>query len=149
MSRPIYDGKGRRRNVTVAFRVSAAEAEQIDLMVALSGLTKQDYITRCLLEHDFTVTASVRMRKAIEERAGPIVTELRRIRRAGDMPDELVESLETIAAFVGGFAPEESPTDREDALIRHLKRGGGMPLQSQSAAPKHETTDKEVRNDRP
>lgn len=147
MSRPIYDGKGRRRNVTVAFRVSEAEAEQIDLMVALSGLTKQDYITKCLLEHDFTVVASIRMRKAIEERTGPIVTELRRIRRAGDMPDELVESLETITAFVGSFAPEESPTDREDALIRQLKRGGGSALTSTTAAPGNETTIKEGRND--
>ena len=149
MSKPIYDGKGRRRNVTMAFRVSEAEAEQINFMVALSGLTKQDYITKCLLEHDFTVAASIRMRKAIEERAGPIVTELRRIRRAEDMPDELLEALETIADFVGNFAPEESPTDREDTLIRHLKRGGGRARQSQSAAPNHETTEKEARNDQP
>lgn len=137
MSRPVYDGKGRRRNVTVAFRVSEEEAKQIDLMVALSGLKKQDYIVKCLLEHSFTVAASIRMRKAIEERAGPIVTELRRIRRAGDMPDELVESVETIADFVGSFAPEESPTDREDALIRGLKRGGDRTRQSQHAAPKN------------
>ena len=38
------DYKGRWRNKTVAFRVSEEEAKLIDTQVALSGLTKQDYI---------------------------------------------------------------------------------------------------------
>ena len=42
------DYKGRWRNKTVAFRVSEEEAKLIDTQVALSGLTKQDYIIRPL-----------------------------------------------------------------------------------------------------
>jgi len=42
------DCKGRWRNKTVAFRVSEEEAKLIDTQVALSGLTKQDYIIRRL-----------------------------------------------------------------------------------------------------
>lgn len=42
------DYKGRWRNKTVAFRVSEEEAKLIDTQVALSGLTKQDYIIRRL-----------------------------------------------------------------------------------------------------
>lgn len=42
------DYKGRWRNKTVAFRVSEEEAKLIDDLVALSGLTKQDYIIRRL-----------------------------------------------------------------------------------------------------
>ena len=38
------DYKGRWRNHTVAFRVSDEEAKLINDLVALSGLTKQDYI---------------------------------------------------------------------------------------------------------
>lgn len=38
------DAKGRWRNRTVGFRVSEEEAKMIDHMVALSGLTKQEYI---------------------------------------------------------------------------------------------------------
>ena len=40
------DYKGRWRNHTVAFRVSDEEAKLLNDLVALSGLTKQDYITR-------------------------------------------------------------------------------------------------------
>ena len=40
------DSKGRWRNKIVAFRVSPEEAEQIDACVRLSGLSKQDYITK-------------------------------------------------------------------------------------------------------
>ena len=91
MSRPIVDAKGRRRCKTIAFRMSPAEADQLDLRVALSGLSKQEFIARSLLEGTFTVVATTRMRKAVKERMGPVVAELRRIRRAGDMDDELVE----------------------------------------------------------
>ena len=38
------DAKGRWRNRTVGFRVSEEEAQMIDRMVALSGLTKQEKI---------------------------------------------------------------------------------------------------------
>ena len=81
MSRPIVDHKGRRRCKTVAFRISPEEADQLDLKVALSGLSKQDYITKCLLESKFTVSATVRMRKTMKEQIGLIVAELRRIVR--------------------------------------------------------------------
>ena len=40
------DYKGRWRNHTVAFRVSDEEAKLLNDLVALSGLTKQGYITR-------------------------------------------------------------------------------------------------------
>lgn len=130
MSRPIVDAKGRRRCKTIAFRMSPAEADQLDLRVALSGLSKQDFIARSLLEGTFTVVATTRMRKAVKERMGPVVAELRRIRRAGDMDDELVESLETLAAFAGSFAPERSPVELEDALIANLGLDDGLPYQS-------------------
>ena len=74
MSKPIMDAKGRRRCKTIAFRMSPAEADQLDLRVALSSLSKQEYITKCLLEGTFTVVATTRMRKAVKERVGPVVT---------------------------------------------------------------------------
>ena len=134
MSRPILDAKGRRRCKTIAFRMSPAEADQLDLRVALSGLSKQDFIARSLLEGTFTVVATTRMRKAVKERVGPVVAELRRIRRAGDMDDELVESLETLSAFAGSFVPERSPVELEDALIANLGMDDGLPYQSSTVA---------------
>ena len=142
MSRPILDAKGRRRCKTIAFRMSPAEADQLDLRVALSGLSKQDFIAKSLLEGTFTVVATTRMRKAVKERVGPVVAELRRIRRAGDMDDELVESLETLSAFAGSFVPERSPVELEDALIANLGMDDGLPYQSSTVAQKHEPTRK-------
>lgn len=48
MSAKNMDNHNRWRNRTVAFRVSDEENAQIDLAVKLTGLTKQDYITRRL-----------------------------------------------------------------------------------------------------
>ena len=55
MSAKNLDNCNRWRNKTVAFRVSPEESEQIDKAVRLSGLTKQDYITRRLLCQDVVV----------------------------------------------------------------------------------------------
>ena len=41
MSEVNLDQHGRRRSVTVAFRVSPEEAQLIDAQVAMSGMTKQ------------------------------------------------------------------------------------------------------------
>ena len=44
------DHKGRWRNKTVAFRMSPEEAAQLDIYAKLSGLTKQDYMIRRVLD---------------------------------------------------------------------------------------------------
>ena len=49
MSKKNYDNHNRWRNKTVAFRVSAEEDLQLETLVKLTGLTKQDYIIRRLL----------------------------------------------------------------------------------------------------
>jgi hypothetical protein len=55
MSAKNYDNHNRWRNKTVAFRVSAEEDLQLETYVSMSGLTKQDYITRRLLCNDVVV----------------------------------------------------------------------------------------------
>ena len=55
MSLKNRDNHNRWRNKTVAFRVSPEEDRQIETFVKLSGLTKQDYITRRLICKDVVV----------------------------------------------------------------------------------------------
>ena len=57
MSEKRLDAKNRWRNVVVAFRMSPEEAEELNVKVALSGLSKQDYIIQCLLKHEVRVVA--------------------------------------------------------------------------------------------
>lgn len=51
MSEKSLDAKGRWRSVTVGFRMSPEEVELLNTKVYLSGLTKQDYITVCILQN--------------------------------------------------------------------------------------------------
>ena len=64
MSLKNMDNKNRWRSKTVGFRVSPEEDAQIETAVRLSGLTKQDYITRRLLCRDVVVQGNPRVYKA-------------------------------------------------------------------------------------
>ena len=63
MSKKNYDNHNRWRNKTVAFRVSAEEDLQLETLVKLTGLTKQDYIIRRLLKRDVVCRATQRFTK--------------------------------------------------------------------------------------
>ena len=65
MSVKNLDRHNRWRNKTVAFRVSPDEDREIETAVRLSGLTKQDYITRRLLCRDVVVQGNPRVNKAL------------------------------------------------------------------------------------
>lgn len=55
MSAKNMDKHNRWRNVTVAFRMSPEEDVQLEALVKLSGLTKQDYIISRVLGKDIIV----------------------------------------------------------------------------------------------
>ena len=71
------DSKGRWRNKIVAFRVSPEEAEQIDACVRLSGLSKQDYITKRLTCREIVVQGNPRVYKALRNQMAEIYEELK------------------------------------------------------------------------
>ena len=84
------DYKGRWRNHTVAFRVSNEEANLLNDLVALSGLTKQDYITRRLLCRDVVVQGNPRVYKALKNQMAAIYEELKRLEALSPDNDELL-----------------------------------------------------------
>ena len=147
MTARTHDDKGRWRNKTVAFRMSPEEAGQLDLLVRLSGISKQDFIIQALTKPEIHVHATVRMRAAIRKEMGPLAAELRRIRRAGDIPAELNESIETIMRFIGSFGDDQSPVEIEDRLIKGLGRDGGHTRQSTAAASIENLTAQEAHHD--
>ena len=103
MSRPIVDYKGRRRSKTIAFRVSPEEDEVINALVAASGMTKQDYITRRLLNRDIVVQGNPRVYKALRDQLAAVLGELRRIEAGGDVGDELLATIDLISVTLGGM----------------------------------------------
>ena len=67
MSVKKLDQKGRWRNVIVAFRVSHEEDVRIDREVHLSGLSKQDFILRRLLNKEVVIQGNPKVYKALKD----------------------------------------------------------------------------------
>lgn len=106
MSLKNRDEHNRWRNKTVAFRVSPEEDKQIETYVRLSGLTKQDYITRRLTHKDIVVQGNPRVFKALRNQLADVLTELQRIEAGGEVNDELLDLIEIIADIFGGLNEE-------------------------------------------
>ena len=103
MSLKNRDNKNRWRNKTVAFRVSPEEDEQIEAAVRLSGLTKQDYITRRLLCREVVVQGNPKVYKALRDQFAAVLDELRRVGDGTAVDDELLDTIQMIAAIMGGM----------------------------------------------
>lgn len=106
MSLKNRDEHNRWRNKTVAFRVSPEEDKQIETYVRLSGLTKQDYITRRLTHRDIVVQGNPRVFKALRNQLADVLSELQRIEAGGEVNDELLDLIEMIADILGGMKEE-------------------------------------------
>ena len=103
MSKKNYDNHNRWRNKTVAFRVSAEEDLQLEALVKLTGLTKQDYIIRRLLCRDVVVQGNPRVYKALRDQLAAALDELRRIEAGQDVNDELLDTIRMIATIMNGM----------------------------------------------
>ena len=106
MSLKVYDGHGRWRNKTVAFRISPEEDEQLETAVRLSGLTKQDYIIRRLLCRDVVVQGNPRVYKALRNQLAAVLDELQRIGSGGIVNDDLLDTIQLITATMDGLKEE-------------------------------------------
>lgn len=111
MSMKNYDNHNRWRNKTVAFRVSPEEDEQLEVFVKLSGLTKQDYITRRLLCKDVVVQGNPRVFKALRNQFTTVLDELRRIEAGAGIDYELMDTIEMMAAIMDGMKEDNAYDD--------------------------------------
>ena len=102
------DNHNRWRNKTVAFRVSPEEDEQLEVFVKLSGLTKQDYITRRLLCHDVVVQGNPRVYKALKNQFAAVLEQLQRIEAGAGVDDELMDTIEMMIAIMDGMKEEDA-----------------------------------------
>ena len=103
MSLKNRDNKNRWRNKTVAFRVSPEEDAQIETAVRLSGLTKQDYITRRLLCREVVVQGNPRVYKALRNELAAVLAELQRIEAGAGVDGELLDTIRLITAIMDGM----------------------------------------------
>lgn len=103
MSAKNLDNHNRWRNRQVAFRLSPEEADLLDSYVRVSGLTKQDYITRRLLCRDVVVQGNPRVYKALRDEMTAVLAELERIEAGDGVDEELISTIQQIAAIMDGM----------------------------------------------
>ena len=107
MSAKNTDDHNRWRNVTVAFRMSPEETEKLNAFVRLSGLSKQDYLIRRVLQQEVTVIGSSRVYKALREQMVSMMEELKRIETGQKIDDELLDVIRMMTVILGGMKKEE------------------------------------------
>ena len=100
------DSKGRWRNRNVGFRVFEEEAKLLDDLVELSGLAKQDYILRRLLNREVVVQGNPKVFKALKNQMTQIYEELKRLESVSDDNEELLIVVEMVATIMKGMVNE-------------------------------------------
>ena len=140
MSERNLDRDGRFRNRTVAFRMSEAEADRLNQLVALSGLTKQDYITQCLLDRKIVVKPSFRVYQKVHREVFKIYDELERLESL-DCADsglrQLVSMLlDELAGFRGSETHEVPSGCRSAPESNTCGKEGGASIRQDDRTPK-------------
>ena len=108
MSAKNLDRRNRWRNKTVSFRVSPEEDAQIERAVRLSGLTKQDYITKRLLNQDVVVQGNPRVYKALRNQLTAVLGELRRLESSVQINSELLDTIALIVKIMNGMKEDSN-----------------------------------------
>ena len=103
MSAKNMDNHTRWRSRQVAFRLSPEEADLLDTYVKLSGLTKQDYITRRLLDTEVVVQGNPRVFKALRNQMAEILTQLQQIEAGAAPDDELLDVIRFLSKIMEGM----------------------------------------------
>ena len=103
MSEKVRDNKNRWRSKTVAFRVSPEEWEQINKLVLISGLQKQEYIINRVLQKDIVVKGNPRTYKMLRNELAEIKESLSSV---GNLTEEQFEILGQISVTLNGFKDE-------------------------------------------
>ena len=103
MSAKNLDKHNRFRSITVGFRVSPEEQEEINRAVYLSGLSKQEYCYRKCMNRDIIVQGNPRVYKALKTNMEKICEELQRISDGKDISPEMLETLNLIAITLKGL----------------------------------------------
>ena len=103
MSAKNLDKHNRFRSITVGFRVSPEEQEEINRAVSLSGLTKQEYCYQKCMNRDIVVQPNPRVYKALKVQMEALANELKRFEYGNDIPPELLDTISLIAITMSGL----------------------------------------------
>lgn len=108
--------------------MSPEEVNLLDNLVAISCQTKQDYITRKLLDRRIVVVPSSRMQKGVEEAMMLIYRELTRLASSADASPELLALADSVATIFSGLheGGDDVRQASDESAIKNLKREGAV-----------------------
>ena len=108
MSAKNLDKHNRFRCITVGFRVSPEEHELINRVVALSGLTKQEYCYQKCLDREIVVQSNPRVFRALKLELAAVLDELKRIESGGNVNPDLIELIDQINKTIYGLKGDDA-----------------------------------------
>ena len=106
MSAKNVDKYNRFRSITVGFRVSSEEFDELNRAVALSGLPKQEYCYRKCMNRDIVVQGNPRVYKQLKINLEMVLSELKRIENGAKIDAELLETIQLINTTLYGLKGE-------------------------------------------
>ena len=106
MSEKNLDVKGRWRSKYVGFRMSPEEDKHLEEIIALCGMSKQDYIISRLLHREIVVRGTPRVYKALRNQLEDVLKELERIEAGSSVDDELLDTINMITKIMDGLRQE-------------------------------------------
>ncbi len=107
MSEKNRDNHNRWRSLTIAFRVSPEENDDINMRVRLSGLTKQDYLIHRCQDRAVVVQGNPRVYKALKGSMAEIITILHDKHSNTPLDPLHLKTLEMIAVVLSGLNKED------------------------------------------
>ena len=118
MSEKNRDNKNRWRNVTIAFRMSPEENEELDLRVKLCGYqTRQEYIIESVLHQKVTAVGNPLMLVQFRKQLRGIEEELKRLTILEDADEELFTPMDRVVAVLG-----ENKVKEAIEVAKHLEQ---------------------------
>lgn len=113
----------RKRSKTIAFRVTPEVDEQINFIVAASGMTKQAYIESKLLDMEVTIVPSTYTYAALRDEMREVCKQLNRVRNGCEPSERLLSLIERLSDIFLGLRLDDSTSevDTEDEMeCQHL-----------------------------
>ena len=103
MSARSRDGQGRWRSKTIGVRISPEENAELDALVALSGMTKQDYCIHRMLQRDVVVVGNPRVHKALRIQMEQLCREFSRLCNVNDVSAAALHVLDYLTKIYKGL----------------------------------------------
>ena len=114
MSEKNRDDKNRWRSVTVGFRMSPEESDELNNRVKLCGFrSKQDYLIQSALHQKINVVGNPLMLVQFRQNLQRIEKELLRINEVSEMDEELLTPIRSMLEILEGFDNGKGSADNE------------------------------------